>query len=65
MGNYYNEASDIYSFGVVIYEIFSCTLPFTNISDILVNKVVDINVNDIDQIKEYENFGYEVSIGMN
>jgi serine/threonine protein kinase len=35
MGNSYCELSDIYSFGIVIYEIYSRILPFTNVSSIL------------------------------
>jgi hypothetical protein len=35
MGNQYCELSDIYSFGVVMYEIYSRILPFTNVTSIL------------------------------
>jgi hypothetical protein len=35
MGTIYDQSSDIYSFGVVIYEIFSRILPFTNMPELL------------------------------
>jgi serine/threonine protein kinase len=34
-GRSYDERSDLYSLGIVIYEIFSRVLPFTNIPSLL------------------------------
>jgi serine/threonine protein kinase len=43
----YDESSDIYSLGIVIYEIFARILPFTNIESIQVIRDVILTDNQI------------------
>lgn len=64
MGQYYDHTSDIYSFGVVIYEIFSRILPYTDIESLLSVSEFHVTPEQIDtqeKIDAYLNKGYQLT----
>lgn len=57
-GTYYNESSDIYSFAMVVYEIFNRTLPFSDMNDYIVKS--ELVVKDHQDTASLEADGYVV-----
>jgi serine/threonine protein kinase len=62
-GKYYDYKSDVFSFGVVMYEIFARILPYTNISSLLHVSTTHVGLDKIDteeKVEALRNLGYEV-----
>jgi serine/threonine protein kinase len=59
----YDERSDIYSFGVVAYEVMSRILPFTEFDEFLQKTeqpLTDDQLNNPDLLKQLEGAGFEI-----
>jgi len=59
----YDERSDIYSFGVVVYEVMSRVLPFTEFDEFLQKteqQLTEEQLNNIDLLKQLEGAGFEI-----
>lgn len=64
MGQYYDHTSDIYSFGVVIYEIFSRILPYTDVESLLSVSELQVSPEQIDSQEKIDNYlskGYQLT----
>jgi serine/threonine protein kinase len=56
-GRPYDESSDVYSFGIIVYEIFSRCMPFSNIESLLVQKEVQLTESQVDTPEKLQDLG--------
>eukprot|EP01130_Rhizamoeba_saxonica_P016297 TRINITY_DN7505_c0_g1_i1.p1 TRINITY_DN7505_c0_g1~~TRINITY_DN7505_c0_g1_i1.p1 ORF type:complete len:1687 (-),score=329.77 TRINITY_DN7505_c0_g1_i1:29-5089(-) len=61
----YDESSDTYSFGIIVYEVFSRLLPFSEYTEYLITKTEDLTeeqLNDESLMKIFENGGWIIDV---